>query len=41
VVNKETSVRTTVGEDIVERDFELLVPTGQGLQKSRIHGAHV
>jgi hypothetical protein len=31
VINKETSVRTTVGEDIVDRDFELLVPSGTWL----------
>lgn len=29
VVNKETSVSTTVGEDVVDRDFELLVPSSR------------
>jgi hypothetical protein len=28
VVNKETSARSTVGEDIVSRDFPLLLPSG-------------
>jgi hypothetical protein len=34
VINKETSVRTTIGEDIVDRDFELLVPSGESESSS-------
>jgi hypothetical protein len=30
VMNSELSVRTTVGHDIVDRDFELLLPSGTG-----------
>jgi hypothetical protein len=34
VINKETSVRTTIGEDIVDRDFGLLVPSGESESSS-------